>query len=173
MRRFFKIHADEKIKALNIWCKDESLTVRVIFCIICDKIKIYFKNFLIFIIIPIIFTIMLLFSEYNRYKMKQKLYLPLSSANALRKLGTDIRDARLRRRITMALMAERAGITADTLKQIEKGNPATSIGGYASVLYSLGMTARLQDIADARHDLIGQRLEEERLPKRVRMPKKK
>ena len=105
--------------------------------------------------------------------MKQKLYLPLSSANALRKLGTDIRDARLRRRITMALMAERAGITADTLKQIEKGNPATSIGGYASVLYSLGMTARLRDIADARHDLIGQRLEEERLPKRIRMPKKK
>jgi len=105
--------------------------------------------------------------------MKQKLYLPLSSANALSKLGADMRDARRRRRITMALMAERAGITADTLKQIEKGNPSTSIGGYASVLFSLGMTDRLRDIADARHDLIGQRLEEERLPKRVRMPKRK
>jgi len=105
--------------------------------------------------------------------MKQKLYLPLPSANALRKLGTDIRDARRRRRITMALMAERAGITPDTLKQIEKGNPSTSIGGYASVLFSLGMTDRLRDIADARHDLIGLRLEEERLPKRVRMPKRK
>ena len=105
--------------------------------------------------------------------MKQKLYLPLPSVNALRKLGTDIRDARRRRRITMALMAERAGITPDTLKQIEKGNPSTSIGGYASVLFSLGMTDRLRDIADARHDLIGLRLEEERLPKRVRMPKRK
>jgi transcriptional regulator with XRE-family HTH domain len=105
--------------------------------------------------------------------MKQKLYLPLPAKNALLKLGSDIRDARRRRRITMALLAERARITPDTLKQIEKGNPSTSIGGYASVLYSLGMTDRLRDIADARHDFTGQRLEEENLPKRVRLRKKK
>ena len=104
--------------------------------------------------------------------MKQQLYLPVSAANALQKMGSDIRDARRRRRITMALLAERAGITADTLKQIEKGNPNTSIGGYASVLFSLGMYERLGDIADIRHDFTGQRLEEENLPKRVRMPKK-
>jgi transcriptional regulator with XRE-family HTH domain len=105
--------------------------------------------------------------------MKQKLDLPLPSVNALRKLGQDISDARRRRRITMALMAERAGITPDTLKQIEKGSPATSIGGYASVLFSLGLTGRLRDIADAKYDLTGRMLEEERLPKRVRPPKKR
>jgi transcriptional regulator with XRE-family HTH domain len=105
--------------------------------------------------------------------MKQKLYLPQQAVNALQKLGADIRDARRRRRITMALLAERARITADTLKQIEKGSPATSIGGYASVLYSLGMTDRLGDIADVRHDFIGMRLEEENLPKRVRLPRKR
>ena len=105
--------------------------------------------------------------------MKQKLYLPLPAVNALHKLGADIRDARRRRRITMALLAERARITPDTLKQIEKGNPYTSIGGYASVLFSLNMTDRLRDIADARHDFIGQQLEEENLPKRVRPPKKR
>ena len=104
--------------------------------------------------------------------MKQKLYLPLPAAKALSKLGADIRDARRRRRITMALLAERARITTDTLKQIEKGSPSTSIGGYASVLFSLGMTDRLGDIADARHDFTGQRLEEENLPKRIRLPKK-
>ena len=100
--------------------------------------------------------------------MKQKLYLPLPAASALQKLGRDICDARRRRRITMALLAERARVTTDTLKQIENGNPATSIGGYASVLFSLGMIDRLRDIADARHDFIGQQLEEENLPKRVR-----
>src|SRR5215469_5227378 len=105
--------------------------------------------------------------------MKQKLYLPLPAVNALHKLGSDIRDARRRRRITMALLAERARITTDTLKQIEKGNPATSIGGYASVLFSLGMIDRLRDIADVTFDFIGQRLEEENLPRRVRMPKTK
>jgi len=105
--------------------------------------------------------------------MKQTLYLPLQAVNALKKLGEDIRDARKRRRITMALLAERARITPDTLKQIEKGNPSTSIGGYASVLYSLGMTGRLQDIADARYELTGLMLEEERLPKRIRLSRKK
>lgn len=104
--------------------------------------------------------------------MKQKLYLPIPAKKALEKLGSDIRDARRRRRITMALLAERSNITTDTLKQIEKGNPATSIGGYASVLFSLRMTDRLGNIADARHDFIGQQLEEERLPKRVRMKKR-
>jgi len=105
--------------------------------------------------------------------MKQTLYLPFQAVNALKKLGEDIRDARKRRRITMALLAERARITPDTLKQIEKGNPSTSIGGYASVLYSLGMIERLQDIADARFDLTGLMLEEEKLPKRIRLSGKR
>jgi len=35
----------------------------------------------------------------------------------------------------------------------------------------LGMLDRLQDIADGRHDLTGLMLEEERLPKRIRIPK--
>jgi len=33
------------------------------------------------------------------------------------------------------------------------------------------MLDRLQDIADGRHDLTGLMLEEERLPKRIRIPK--
>ena len=40
---------------------------------------------------------------------------PLPVTRAMRKLGQDIRDARLRRRITMAVMAERASITRTTL----------------------------------------------------------
>jgi transcriptional regulator with XRE-family HTH domain len=99
--------------------------------------------------------------------MKQKLDLHLSSQNALRKLGQDISEARRRRRITVALMAERAGVSPITVKQIEQGNPSTSIGGYASILFILGMTESLSDIADIRHDLTGQRLAEESLPKRI------
>jgi len=99
--------------------------------------------------------------------MKQKLDLPLQSINALQKLGQDISEARRRRRITVALMAERAGISPITVKQIELGNPQTSMGGYAAVLFSLGMTERLGDIADIRYDLTGQRLAEESLPKRI------
>jgi len=94
--------------------------------------------------------------------------LPLPVIRALRKLGQDISDARRRRRITMALMAERAGMSRATLTKIEKGDSATSMGGYAAALFVLGMTDRITDLVDANHDLIGRRLEEEKLPKRVR-----
>jgi transcriptional regulator with XRE-family HTH domain len=105
--------------------------------------------------------------------MKHTLSLPIPVRKALHKLGQDICDARRRRRIPMALMAERAGISRVTLGKIEKGDPSTSLGGYALVLFVLGMTNRLNDLIDANHDLIGRHLEEERLPKRIRRHKTK
>jgi hypothetical protein len=46
------------------------------------------------------------------------------------------------------------------------------MGGYASLLFVLGMADRLGDLADARFDRVGLTLEEERLPKRIRARKK-
>ena len=92
--------------------------------------------------------------------------------NTLRKIGQDISKARRRRRITMALLSERAGILPKTLGRIEKGDPATSIAAYTSVLFSLGLIEKFRDIADVNNDLLGRELEEELLPKRVRPPKK-
>src|SRR5579864_2224711 len=86
----------------------------------------------------------------------------------LRKLGRDLREARLRRRIPVAILAERASLSRMTLSKIEKGEPGVSMGGYASVLFSLGLIDRLADLADVRHDAVGLDLEEERLPKRIR-----
>lgn len=99
--------------------------------------------------------------------------LPLPVQRALPKLGDDIRTARLRRRIPTALMAERAMITRTTLRKVEKGDAGVSIGIYATVLFLLGMTSRLADLADVRDDLVGLQLEEERLPKRIRRSSKK
>jgi len=96
--------------------------------------------------------------------------LPIPIIKALRKLGQDINDARRRRRITIELMAERAGLSRSTIGKIEKGDPTTSMGGYASVLFVLGMHKRLSDLVDSMHDLVGRRLEDENLPQRVRMP---
>jgi transcriptional regulator with XRE-family HTH domain len=77
----------------------------------------------------------------------------------LHKLGKDINNARRRRRVSMRLMSQRAGITEVTLAKIEKGSPATSMAGYASVLFVLGLTDKLRDIADANNDLTGRMLE--------------
>ena len=93
--------------------------------------------------------------------------LPLPVRRALRKLGRDIRDARLRRRIPVAVLADRASISRMTLHKLEKGEPGVSIGTVA-VLFVLGMSERLAELADIRHDEQGLALDGERLPQRIR-----
>lgn len=97
--------------------------------------------------------------------------LPVPVGRALRTLGSDIRDARLRRRIPVAIAAERASIGRSTLNRVEKGDPTVAVGIYATVLFVLGLVDRLGELADARHDLTGLQLEEEHLPKRIRATK--
>jgi len=93
--------------------------------------------------------------------------LPLTVTRSLRKLGDDIRNARRRRRISTKLMAERAGISRPTLRKVEEGDPAVSLGIYASVLFVLGMSDRLEELADVTKDPVGLELEEEDLPERI------
>ena len=93
---------------------------------------------------------------------------PIPVRRALRKLGHDIRDARRRRRIPVAIMAERASISRMTLNKVEKGEPGVSLGTYATVLFILGMADRLADLADPKNDTLGLTLEEEHLPQRIR-----
>jgi transcriptional regulator with XRE-family HTH domain len=105
--------------------------------------------------------------------MKKEMFLPISVAGALQKFGQDIKDARRRRRIGVSLMAERAGVAKNTLSRAEKGDPSVSMATYASILFVLGMIGKLRDLADSGADLTGRMLEEERLPKRIRLPKNK
>jgi hypothetical protein len=97
--------------------------------------------------------------------------LPIPVRRALRKLGQDIRDARRRRRIPVQIAAERASISRMTLLKIEKGEPGVAMGSYATVLFVLGFADRVADIADPKNDAIGLQLEEDRLPKRIRIPR--
>jgi transcriptional regulator with XRE-family HTH domain len=95
--------------------------------------------------------------------------LPIPVTRALRKLGHDIRDARRRRRIPVAILAQRASISRTTLNKLEKGDAGVSLGSYATVLFALGMVDRLADLADPRNDPVGLQLEEEQLPERIRL----
>ncbi len=96
------------------------------------------------------------------------LTLPIPVTRALRKFGHDIKDARRRRRITMAIVAQRASISKPTLIRVERGDPGVSIASYATVLFVMGMADRLADLVDPKNDPVGLQLEEENLPQRVR-----
>jgi transcriptional regulator with XRE-family HTH domain len=99
--------------------------------------------------------------------------LPLPVKRLLKKVGADIADARKRRRISTLTMCQRAMISRPTLTKIESGDPDVSIGRYATVLFVLGMTDRLGDIADPAHDQLGLDLESESLPKRIYSSKRR
>jgi transcriptional regulator with XRE-family HTH domain len=99
--------------------------------------------------------------------------LPLPVKRALAKLGDDLKSARLRRRLTTTMVAERAFITRSTLLKAERGDPGVSLGIYATVLFVLGLADRIAGLADVRTDDLGLQLEEGRLPQRVRSPSRK
>jgi hypothetical protein len=91
--------------------------------------------------------------------------LPLPATRALRKLGHDIKDAR--RRIPVAIVAQRASISKPTLIRVERGDSSVSIGSYPTVLFAMGMADRLADVVDSKNDPVGLQLEEENLPQRI------
>ncbi len=93
---------------------------------------------------------------------------PIPVSRAVKKLGEDLKNARKRRLITTKLAAERAGISRTTLVKIERGDTGVSIGAYARVLFILGLISELADMVDIKFDKLGQMLEIEHLPKRVR-----
>jgi len=94
---------------------------------------------------------------------------PASVQRALRKLGADIRDARRRRRLPMAVVAERAFTSRSTLQKIEAGDFSVGIGIYAAVLHALGLLDGLDQIADIGNDPVGQALASAELPKHVHL----
>ena len=92
---------------------------------------------------------------------------------ALGRLGADIRDARRRRRLPSAVVAERAFTSRPTLQRIEAGDHAVSIGIYAAVLQALGLLDGLGTLAEASKDEVGLAIASDNLPKRARLSRRR
>lgn len=87
----------------------------------------------------------------------------------LQELGENIRYARLRRRFSASLLAERAGISRNTLRAIESGYPSVTFGAYANVLLCLGLEKDLKLVA--KDDILGRKLQDAGLPTKARAPR--
>ena len=90
---------------------------------------------------------------------------PHAVAQALTRLGRNIRTARLRRKLTQAELAERIGISRYVMADIEKGKPTTGIAAYLGALWALGLLTQMDELADPDRDLEGKTLESARSPK--------
>lgn len=102
---------------------------------------------------------------------KKKIIILPKTGRILSELGENIRLARLRRKLSMEQVAERANISRPTLLAIEKGSPTVSIGSYLLVLNVLGLEKDLQLVA--RDDELGRKLQDANMRIGDRAPKRK
>lgn len=86
-------------------------------------------------------------------------------------MGENIRLARLRRKLSMALVAERAGISVPTLRAIEQGSPSVANGSYATVLLAIGMKDEFFRVAA--DDELGRHLQDQDLEPKKCAPRRR
>ena len=103
---------------------------------------------------------------------KKAVVLLPQTESILEQMGEQIKLARLRRKISTELVAERAGISRTTLWAVEKGSPSVAIGIYAAVLHALNdMDKDL--LLVAKDDELGRKLQDLDLVVKKRAPKRK
>lgn len=90
---------------------------------------------------------------------KKTINLMPSSIEILKEMGEQIKLARLRRNISIQLVADRANIARSTVWKVEKGDPTVSIGTYTAVLHALhGMDKDL--LLVAKDDKLGRQMQD-------------
>lgn len=102
--------------------------------------------------------------------MKKKMVILPQTAGYLRTLGEQIKLARLRRDLTVNLVAERAMVSRTTVWAVENGSSSVAIGAYAAVLHAIdGSDKFLADIL--KDDPVGRLYQDLKLPTRKRVRK--
>lgn len=73
-------------------------------------------------------------------------------------MGERLKLARLRRKLSNAVVAQRAGISRTSLYKVERGDPGATMGTYLRVLAVLGMEEDLNALAA--DDKLGRKLQD-------------
>lgn len=77
---------------------------------------------------------------------------PYAVEAALKRLGGNIRTARLRRNLSAADLAAKVGIDRHVVSDAERGKPGTGVGVYAGLLWALNLLPMLDRVADPKAD---------------------
>lgn len=103
--------------------------------------------------------------------MQKEVVIMPKTLDILKTMGEQIKMARLRRNLPVKIVSERAGISRNTLWQIEKGNPSVAIGYYAAVLHALNnLDGDL--LLVAKDDVLGKKLQDLEIRAKKRVSRK-
>jgi transcriptional regulator with XRE-family HTH domain len=94
--------------------------------------------------------------------------LPPGVARAMRGLAEDLVTWRKLRGLTQAQLADRAGVSRDTLSRLESGAGGVGLETLLRVLRALGLLDTLAEAFDPHRSDIGRMRSDEELPQRVR-----
>jgi len=83
---------------------------------------------------------------------------PYAVDQTLKRLGANLRTARLRRNLTIDDMAEKIGTGQRAVSDAEKGKPSTGIAIYAAMLWAVDLLDQLAEVAVPEKDDEGQTL---------------
>jgi len=93
---------------------------------------------------------------------------PPAVRRALRQLADDVAVWRRLRALTQAQLADRAGVSRDTVARLERGDGGVSTENLLRILRGLGVLPSLIAGLDPYASDVGRLRSEERLPRRVR-----
>lgn len=105
----------------------------------------------------------------NVMKSNKTILLPRLN-RIMDELGERIKLARLRRKLSLEQVSQRAGISRSTLWAIEKGSDSVAIGSYLQVLFVLGLENDFTLLA--KDDELGRKLQDIGLVTNERAPKR-
>jgi len=83
---------------------------------------------------------------------------PYAVEQNLKKLGADLRTARVRRKLTIAEVANKIGTGIRAVSDAEKGKASTGLVIYLALLWAYDLLEHMKMVADPVHDIEGQRL---------------
>ena len=83
---------------------------------------------------------------------------PFEVEAALKRLGANLRTARLARNLSIESAAAKIGVGYRAVATAETGKPGTAIGVYAGLMWAYGLLPQLNEVADPVRDEVVQRV---------------
>ena len=96
---------------------------------------------------------------------------PYPVEQSLKKIGHNLRVARLRRMLTIEEVAEKIGTGPRAVRDAEHGKPSTGVVVYAALLWAYDLLQPFEDLADPGNDEEGLRLAAAKENRRARKSK--